>query len=95
MGNARNGSHLTIKIRRSRQVASHLPGALQLQPEDLTVYENVYFSARLRLAPNTGLFETASRVEKVLKDVGISHVKDTVVGTLARSRLQASRAYVG
>lgn len=47
---------------------------------ELTVYENVYFSARLRLAPNTGLLETATRVETVLKDVGIWHVKDSVVG---------------
>lgn len=34
--------------------------------QELTVYENVYFSARLRLAPNTGLLETATRVETVL-----------------------------
>ena len=47
------------------------------------MYENVYFSARLRLPPNTSLLETAARVEAVLKDVGISHVKDSVVGTLA------------
>lgn len=47
---------------------------------ELTVYENVYFSARLRLPPNTGLVDTAARVETVLKDVGIAHVKDTVVG---------------
>eukprot|EP00435_Cladocopium_sp_Y103_P033275 s79_g8.t1 len=58
-------------------------GANLGQDGELTVYENVYFSARLRLPPNTGLVETAARVEKVLKDVGISHVKDTVVGAMA------------
>lgn len=48
----------------------------------MTVYENVYFAARLRLPPNTGLHETAERVSSVLTDVGIWHVKDTVVGRL-------------
>lgn len=47
---------------------------------ELTVYENVYFSARLRLPPDTDLKDTAARVETALKDVGISHVKDTLVG---------------
>ena len=47
---------------------------------DLTVYENVYFSARLRLPPDTEARDVVDTVEQVLKDVGIWHVKDTPVG---------------
>ncbi|CAE7807025.1 WBC30, partial [Symbiodinium sp. KB8] len=47
---------------------------------ELTVYENVYFAARLRLPPNTPLTGFSERVNTVLHDVGIWHVKDTVVG---------------
>ncbi|CAE7532001.1 ABCG2, partial [Symbiodinium necroappetens] len=47
---------------------------------ELTVYENVYFAARLRLPPNTPLAGFSERVNTVLHDVGIWHVKDTVVG---------------
>ena len=47
---------------------------------DLTVYENVYFSARLRLPPDTAPQEVVATVEQVLKDVGIWHVKDTPIG---------------
>lgn len=47
---------------------------------DLTVYENVYFSARLRLPPDTMPQEVVATVEQVLKDVGIWHVKDTPIG---------------
>ncbi|CAJ1337509.1 unnamed protein product [Effrenium voratum] len=46
---------------------------------ELTVYENVYFAARLRLAPNTGLTATTARVESALKDVGIWQVKPSVL----------------
>jgi len=53
---------------------------LVVRAKELTVYENVYFSARLRLPPDTDLKDTAARVETALKDVGISHVKDTLVG---------------
>ena len=47
---------------------------------NLTVYENVYFSARLRLPPDTKAQDVVDTVEQVLKDVGIWHVKDTPVG---------------
>ena len=47
---------------------------------NLTVYENVYFSARLRLPPDTEARDVVDTVEQVLKDVGIWHVKDTPVG---------------
>ena len=47
---------------------------------DLTVYENVYFSARLRLPPETEATDVVDTVEQVLKDVAIWHVKDTPVG---------------
>ena len=47
---------------------------------NLTVYENVYFSARLRLPPATQAQELDATVEQVLKDVQIWHVKDTPIG---------------
>ena len=47
------------------------------------MYENVYFAARLRLPPNTPLTGFSERVNTVLHDVGIWHVKDTVVGDLS------------
>jgi ABC-type multidrug transport system ATPase subunit len=47
--------------------------------EYFTVLEALTFAARLRL--NIPIEEQDKRVEKLLKDLGIWHVKDTLVGS--------------
>jgi ABC-type multidrug transport system ATPase subunit len=47
--------------------------------EELTVFENLYFSALLSL-PGIGKDQVKERVEKLLEELGLSHVKNLKVG---------------
>ena len=45
----------------------------------LTVKENVYLSALLRLPPEMDKDEKLEKVDEVIEELGISHVADTLV----------------
>jgi len=45
----------------------------------LTVRENVYFSALMRLPPEMTKDEKLEKVDEVIEELGISHVADTLV----------------
>lgn len=45
----------------------------------LTVKENVYLSASLRLPPEMTKDEKFEKVDEVIEELGISHVADTLV----------------
>ncbi len=47
----------------------------------LTVYETLRFSAELRLPHGTTEEMISERVEAVMRDMGIAHVRDVIVGT--------------
>ncbi|XP_065904848.1 broad substrate specificity ATP-binding cassette transporter ABCG2-like isoform X2 [Dysidea avara] len=47
----------------------------------LTVKENVYLSALLRLPPEMDKDEKLEKVDEVIEELGISHVADTLIGT--------------
>eukprot|EP00475_Leptophrys_vorax_P043952 TRINITY_DN8630_c0_g1_i1.p1 TRINITY_DN8630_c0_g1~~TRINITY_DN8630_c0_g1_i1.p1 ORF type:complete len:671 (-),score=189.92 TRINITY_DN8630_c0_g1_i1:38-1888(-) len=47
----------------------------------LSVRETLLFSARLRLPQETSLAEVNSRVEAIMKELGLYHVRDSKIGT--------------
>ena len=48
---------------------------------ELTVFQSLYYTARLRLPHDTTEEERIRRVETVMRELGISHIKDTQIGS--------------
>jgi len=48
---------------------------------ELTVAEALYFTARLRLPGDTGDGEIRQRIDRVLTQLGIAHIRDSLIGT--------------
>jgi ABC-type multidrug transport system ATPase subunit len=51
---------------------------------ELTVAEALYFTARLRLPGDTGADEIERRIDRVLRQLGIAHIRDSLIGTPTR-----------
>jgi len=51
-----------------------------IHPE-LTVYESLYFAAKLRLPPDTSDVEISALIGRTLKDLGLEDVRDVLIGT--------------
>ena len=51
---------------------------------DLTVQETLDYTAKLRLSKTISIEERASRISEVMELVGITHVKDVIVGDTRR-----------
>src|SRR5207253_3608348 len=51
---------------------------------ELTVAEALYFTARLRLPADTSNAEIAQRTDRVLSQLGIAHIRDSLIGTQTR-----------
>jgi ABC-type multidrug transport system ATPase subunit len=58
--------------------------------EDLTVYQNLYFNAKLSLS---GLSEDeiTRKIGKILTDLGLEHTKDLKVGTLLNQKISGGQ----
>jgi ABC-type multidrug transport system ATPase subunit/pSer/pThr/pTyr-binding forkhead associated (FHA) protein len=48
---------------------------------ELTVFQSLYYTAKLRLPEDTKEGERVERIEKVLKELGISHIKNIQIGS--------------
>ena len=69
------------------QANRHLVG--EVPQEDivhplLTVGESLWYSARLRLAPDLNNMEIARQVSRVLRELDISHIRDSIIGDATR-----------
>lgn len=51
---------------------------------DLTVREALYFTAKLRLPGDTGRGEIDQRIERVLRQLHIDHIRDSAIGSPTR-----------
>ncbi|HEV7507786.1 MAG TPA: ATP-binding cassette domain-containing protein [Thermoanaerobaculia bacterium] len=51
---------------------------------DLTVFEALYYTARLRLPSDTTDEEVGHRIDSVLKQLRIAHIRDSLIGSPAR-----------
>ncbi|XP_041995410.1 ABC transporter G family member 28-like [Salvia splendens] len=65
---------------------------------NLTVEENLWFSARCRLAADLEKFEKVLVVERVIESLGLQHIRDSLVGTIEKRGIsggQRKRVNVG
>ncbi len=49
--------------------------------KELTVYESLYYTARLRLPPDTGKDEIVQRIDAILDELGIADARDVIIGS--------------
>jgi ABC-type multidrug transport system ATPase subunit len=78
-----NGHDLYAAFDRFRLGIGYVPQDDILHGE-LTVAEALGFTARLRLPGDTSEAEITQRIDRVLAQVGIAHIRDSVIGTPAR-----------
>ena len=78
-----NGQDLYSSFEQFRLGIGYVPQDDILHGE-LTVAEALYFTARLRLPGDTGDDEIARRIDRVLDELGIAHIRDSLIGTPTR-----------
>lgn len=78
-----NGQDLYASFDRFRLGIGYVPQD-DILHGDLTVAEALYFTARLRLPGDTSDAEIQQRIDRVLAQLGIAHIRDSVIGTPMR-----------
>ena len=78
-----NGQDLYASFDQFRLGIGYVPQDDILHGE-LTVAEALYFTARLRLPSDTSDEEIAQRIDKVLCQLGIAHIRNSIIGTPTR-----------
>jgi len=78
-----NGQDLYASFDRFRLGIGYVPQD-DILHGDLTVGEALYFTARLRLPSDTSDAEIRQRIERVLTQLGIAHIRDSIIGTPTR-----------
>lgn len=73
--------HAILEVDRSR--VGTVPQDDIVHPE-LTVEESLYYSARLRFAPDTSEAELRGEVDRVLAELGIEHIRHSRIGDAMR-----------
>lgn len=74
-----NGTDLYRSDGAFRGVIGYVPQDDIVYPQ-LTVYESLYYTARLRLPPDTSREEIDRRITRVLEQLEIPHTRDTRIG---------------
>ena len=75
-----NGSNLYQEFSQFRGQIGYVPQD-DIIHSDLTVKQALYFTARLRLPPDFQDREIDRRIDQVLKDLGIEHTADVLIGS--------------
>ena len=78
-----NGQDLYASFEHFRLGIGYVPQDDILHGE-LTVAEALYFTARLRLPADTSDLEIRQRIDRVLDQLRIAHIRDSVIGTPTR-----------
>ncbi|MDQ3282190.1 MAG: ATP-binding cassette domain-containing protein [Acidobacteriota bacterium] len=78
-----NGRDLYSSFDQFRHGIGYVPQDDILHGE-LTVGEALYFTGRLRLPDDTGADEIERRIDRVLRQLGIAHIRNSLIGTPAR-----------
>ena len=90
-------NHIPCSITRLRSYAGFVPQDDILHP-DLTVYENLYYSAMLRLPRTMKRGQKARIIEDVIEMLGLGHVRDSRVGSVEKRGIsggQRKRVNIG
>lgn len=73
----------SAKMKRFRKLIGYVPQDDIVLPE-FTVFENIFHSARVRLPKTWSRAETTAHVDAVIDCLELSHVRDSLVGTVAK-----------
>ncbi|KAK3303722.1 uncharacterized protein B0T15DRAFT_560977 [Chaetomium strumarium] len=85
------------KLQRYKKLIGHVPQDDIVLP-DLTVYENILHSARIRLPRAWGDDDIRAHVDSVVRCLELSHVKDSMVGSVGKLSIsggQRKRVSIG
>ncbi len=85
-----NGDDLTSHYDRYRGAIGYVPQEDIIHSE-LTVYEALYYTAKLRLPPDTSNLEIDRRITQVLADLEISSTRDVRIGSPERKGISGGQ----
>lgn len=85
-----NGESLFENFDRYRSAIGYVPQD-DILHKDLTVYEALYFSARMRLPPDTTAAEIEQRINQTLKELNLSEQKDQLIGSVENKILSGGQ----
>jgi ABC-type multidrug transport system ATPase subunit/ABC-type multidrug transport system permease subunit len=85
-----NGDELSTHYDRYRGAIGYVPQEDIIHGE-LTVYEALYFTAKLRLPPDTDDAEIARRIDQVLVDLEIAPTRDVRIGSPERKGISGGQ----
>ncbi|KFA46153.1 hypothetical protein S40293_03813 [Stachybotrys chartarum IBT 40293] len=86
-----------VKIKRYKKLIGYVPQDDIVLPE-LTVFENILHSARVRLPRTWSAADVRTHVDSVIECLELSHVRDSLVGSVAKPVLsggQRKRVSIG
>ena len=90
-------NHIPCSITRLRSYAGFVPQDDILHP-DLTVYENLYYSAMLRLPRSMSKKQKFRIIEDTIEMLGLDHIRDSRVGSVEKRGIsggQRKRVNIG
>lgn len=85
-----NGDDLALKFDRYRNAIGYVPQEDIIHAE-LTVFEALYYTAKLRLPPDTRDAEIYRRIEAILVDLEISQTRDIPIGSPERKGISGGQ----
>jgi ABC transport system ATP-binding/permease protein len=85
-----NGENLFDNFDRYRSAIGYVPQD-DILHKDLTVYQALYFSARMRLPPDTTTSEIDRRIIQTLEDLNLGEQKDQLIGSVENKVLSGGQ----
>ncbi|KAL1843220.1 hypothetical protein VTJ49DRAFT_2551 [Mycothermus thermophilus] len=85
------------KLKRYKKLVGYVPQDDIVLP-DMTVYENIHHSARIRLPREWGDNDVRAHVESVINCLELAHIKDSMVGSIGKPTIsggQRKRVSIG
>jgi ABC transport system ATP-binding/permease protein len=85
-----NGENLFDNFDRYRSAIGYVPQD-DILHKDLTVYQALYFSARMRLPPDTTELEIDRRINQTLQELNLTDQKDQLIGSVENKVLSGGQ----
>ena len=85
-----NGENLFDNFDRYRSAIGYVPQD-DILHKDLTVYQALYFSARMRLPPDTTESEIDRRINQTLQELNLTDQKDQLIGSVENKVLSGGQ----
>ena len=85
-----NGDDLGAQYDRYRNTIGYVPQE-DIIHDELTVYEALYYAAKLRFPPDTSSQEIAARIDRILHDLEIGATRDVRIGSPNRKGISGGQ----